>query len=107
VTSSKVKSQKRCDPASSYGAKERAPRQRRKQGEGTGYIECKPIKRGGNEYKQYWYHYEEWREGNRTSKKSRYIPKRLVAKVEKMEAEKVSVREILAVLISKGKRSQK
>lgn len=80
---------------------------RRKQGEGTGYIECKPIKRGGNEYKQYWYHYEEWREGDRTTKKSRYIPKRLVAKVEKMEAEKVSVREILAVLISKGKRSQK
>lgn len=80
---------------------------RRKQGEGTGYIECKPIKRGGNEYKQYWYHYEEWREGDRTSKKSRYIPKRLVAKVEKMESKKVSVREILAVLISKGKRSQK
>ena len=80
---------------------------RRKQGEGTGYIECKPIKRSGKEYKQYWYHYEEWREGDRTSKKSCYIPKRLVAKVEKMEAEKVSVREILAVLISKGKRSQK
>lgn len=80
---------------------------RRKQGEGTGYIECKPIKRSGKEYKQYWYHYEEWREGDCTSKKSRYIPKRLVARVEKMEAEKVSVREILAVLISKGKRSQK
>ena len=28
---------------------------KRKQGEGTGYIECKPIKRSGNEYKQYWY----------------------------------------------------
>ncbi len=48
---------------------------RREPGEGTGYIECKPIKRGGNEYKQYWYHYEEWREGDRLTKKSRYISK--------------------------------
>ena len=45
--------------------------------------------------------------GDRLLKKSRYIPKRLVARVEQMEAEKVSVREILEVLISKGKRSQK
>ena len=81
------------------------PSKRRKQGDGTGYIECKPIKRSGKEYKQYWYHYEEWREGDRTSKKSRYIPKRLVARVEQMEAEKVSVREILDVLISRDKRS--
>jgi hypothetical protein len=28
---------------------------RRKQGDGAGYIECKPIKRSGREYKQYWY----------------------------------------------------
>jgi hypothetical protein len=74
---------------------------RRKQGCGTGYIECKPIKRSGKEYKQYWYHYEEWREGDRLSKKSRYIPKRLVARVEKLEAEKAPVRKILEVL---GKR---
>ena len=80
---------------------------KRRQGEGTGYIECKPIKRSGKEYKQYWYHYEEWQEGDRTLKKSRYIPKRLVARVEKMEDEKVSVREILEILISKGKRSHK
>ena len=31
-------------------------------------------------------------------KKSRYIPKRLVARVEKLEAEKVAVRKILEVL---------
>ncbi|WP_449002929.1 hypothetical protein [Myxosarcina sp. GI1(2024)] len=70
----------------------------RKRGEGSGSIHCKPIKRSGKEYKQYWYHYEEWQEGDRLTKKSRYIPKRLVARVEKMEAEKVSVREILGVL---------
>lgn len=43
-------------------------------------------------------------QGDRTSKKSRYIPKRLVARVEKMEAEKVSVEEILRVLRNKSKK---
>jgi hypothetical protein len=74
---------------------------KRKQGDGTGYIECKPIKRSGKEYKQYWYHYEEWREGDRLSKKSRYIPKRSLARVEKLEGSKAPVRAILEVL---GKR---
>ena len=59
------------------------------------------IKRSGKEYKQYWYHYEEWREGNRLTKKSRYIPKRLVARVEKMEVDKVSVGKILEVLFKR------
>ena len=72
---------------------------RRTKGRGSGWIECKLIKRSGEEYKQYWYHYEEWRAGDdRTIKKSRYIPKRLVQKVERMEAEKTAVREILVVL---------
>lgn len=79
---------------------------RRARGKGSGWIECKPIKRSGREYKQYWYHYEECPKGNksrsmtsqRKSKKSKYIPKRLVARVEKMEAEKVSVKEILKVI---------
>ncbi len=75
---------------------------RRKQGYGAGYIECKPIKRSGKEYKQYWYHWEVWRSGARLTKKSRYIPKRLLAKVEKLEVEKVAVREILEVLGVKG-----
>jgi hypothetical protein len=74
------------------------PSKKRKKGYGTGYIECKPIKRSGKEYQQYWYHYEEWREGDRLTKKSRYIPKRLLARVEKLEAEKAPVREILEVL---------
>jgi hypothetical protein len=75
---------------------------KRKQGYGAGYIECKPIKRSGKEYKQYWYHYEFWREGDRLIKKSRYIPKRLLSRVEKLEAEKAPVREILEVLGVKG-----
>ncbi len=71
---------------------------RRTKGRGSGWIECKPIKRSGKEYKQYWYYYEEWRSGDRNIKKSRYIPKRLVARVEKMEKKKVLVREILKIL---------
>jgi hypothetical protein len=77
------------------------PSKRRKQGFGTGYIECKPIKRSGKKYQQYWYHYEIWREGDRLTKKSRYIPKRLLARVKKLEMEKAPVREILEAL---GKR---
>ncbi len=37
-------------------------------------------------------------------KKSRYIPKRLVQRVEKMEAEKVSVSEILKNLRNRSKK---
>ncbi|MGV2830769.1 hypothetical protein [Myxosarcina sp. GI1(2024)] len=77
-------------------------KKRRDKGKGSGWIQCKPIKRCGKEYQQYWYHYEEWREGDRLTKKSRYIPKRLLARVEKMEAEKLPVREILVVLGVKG-----
>jgi hypothetical protein len=71
---------------------------RRTKGKGSGWIQCKPIKRSGKEYKQYWYNYEEWFSGDRLIKKSRYIPKRLLSRVEKMEAEKAAVREILVVL---------
>ena len=70
----------------------------RRRGEGSGSIHCKPIKRSGKEYKQYWYHWEIWRSGDRLIKKSRYIPKRLLVRVEKMEAEKRPVREILELL---------
>ena len=39
---------------------------------------------------------------DRSCQKSRYIPKRLVAKAERMNREKVAVREILEVLGVKG-----
>ena len=80
---------------------------KRKQGQGTGYIECKPIKTSaGKEYQQYWYHYEEWREGARVTKKSKYIPKNKRAQIQKMNNDKVSVEEILKVLRNKSKRKQ-
>ena len=37
-------------------------------------------------------------EGDRLLKKSRYIPKQLLSRIDKMEGEKVSVKEILKVL---------
>lgn len=79
---------------------------RRKQGYGTGYIECKPIKRGGKEYKQYWYHYEFWREGDRITKKSQYIPKKMENKIIRMNGEKAPVTDILKVLKNRGKRKK-
>ena len=79
---------------------------RRKQGYGGGYVECKPIKRGGKEYKQYWYHYEFWREGDRYLKKSQYIPKKMENKIIRMNNEKAPVAEILKFLKSKGKRKK-
>jgi hypothetical protein len=75
---------------------------RRKYGDGGGYIECKPITKNGLEYKQYWFHWQVWRDGETAIKKSRYIPKRLLQKVERMNQEKVAVREILVVLGVKG-----
>jgi hypothetical protein len=80
------------------GEQSTPPSKKRKQGDGTGYIECKPIKRSAKEYKQYWYHYEEWREGDRLNKKSKYIPKTMLNRIEQMNSEKVPVEEILKVL---------
>ncbi|MGL5075785.1 MAG: hypothetical protein ACRDBG_08070, partial [Waterburya sp.] len=57
-----------------------------------------PIKRSGKEYQQYWYHYEEWRKGDRLTKNSRYIPKKMLSQIEKMNNEKAPVEEILKVL---------
>jgi hypothetical protein len=74
------------------------PSTKRKQGDGTGYIECKPIKRSGKEYQQYWYHYEIWRYGDRLTKKSKYIPKTMLNRIEQMNNEKAPVEEILKVL---------
>ena len=79
-------------------------KRRRKQGQGKGYIECKSIKRQGKEYKQYWYHYEEWWSGDIYIKSSKYIPKKLEAKIIRMNNKKAPVEKILKVLESKSKR---
>ena len=99
-------STKRCDPATTTVARERAPRQRRKYGYGGGYIECKPITKNGKQYKQYWFHWQVWRDGETVIKKSRYIPKKQVSKVMRMNNEKAPVAKILKVLESKSKRKK-
>ena len=79
---------------------------KRQQGYGGGYVEYKPIKRSGKTYPQYWYHYEFWENGDpagirvaaRLVKSSKYIPKRLLAKVQKLDAQKAPVVQILELL---------
>ena len=83
-----------------------ASKRHRHKGKGTGWIQCKPIKRNGKEYKQYWYHYETWREGDRMIQSSKYIPKKMEAKIIRMNNEKESVEKILKVLERKSKRKK-
>ncbi|GAA6619944.1 hypothetical protein [Scytonema sp. NUACC26] len=71
---------------------------RRHKGLGTGSLQWKTITLNGKDYPQPWYHYEVWSEGNRITKKSKYIPKRLLSKIQELEAQKASVTEILEVL---------
>lgn len=71
---------------------------RRHKGEGSGSIHWRIITKGGKDYPQAYYHYEFWNEGDRLTKSSRYIPKRLLAQVQQMEQDKAPVREILGVL---------
>ena len=71
---------------------------RRHKGEGSGSIHWKAITRGDKEYPQAWYHYETWEKGICSAKKTKYIPKRLVAKIQELEKEKAPVKEILKVL---------
>ena len=70
----------------------------RRKGEGSGSIRCKPIKRSGKEYKQYWYHYEIWSGGNCLVKRTKYIPKSKLAQVKQLDDQKAPVREILKLL---------
>ena len=79
-------------------------KRKRPSGYGGGYIEYREVKRNHKVYAQYWYHWEIWRSGVRLTKKSRYIPKRLLSRVEKMEGSKVAVREILEVLTKSRKK---
>jgi hypothetical protein len=71
---------------------------RRHKGLGSGSIQWKTITLHGKDYPQAWYHYEFWKDGDRLVKKCKYIPKRLLEKIEKLEADKAPVRDILSVL---------
>ena len=80
---------------------------RRTKGDGSGCIYYRTVTKKGKEYREAYYQYEFWKEGDtprrgrrshRLAKSSRYVPKRLVAQVQQLEAEKAPVREILQVL---------
>ena len=83
---------------------------RREKGEGSGTIHWRTITKNGKDYPQAYYHYEFWSGGDRLTKSSRYIPKRLLTQVQQLDADKAPVREILQVLgeltvFTSGKRS--
>ncbi|MGK7894575.1 MAG: hypothetical protein AB4372_13360 [Xenococcus sp. (in: cyanobacteria)] len=82
-------------------------RAKRQQGHGAGYVECRKVKRGSKLYSQYWYHYEEWWEGDRYIKSSKYIPREKEGKVIRMNSKKAPVEKILKVLESKSKGRKK
>ncbi|MGK7899767.1 MAG: helix-turn-helix domain-containing protein [Xenococcus sp. (in: cyanobacteria)] len=75
------------------------PAKRRAKGKGTGFIEERLVKRGNKKYKQYWFHWQKSERGKRRDlAKSKYIPKRLVAKIIEKNHQKLPVREILQSL---------
>ena len=75
------------------------PAKRRAKGKGTGFIEERLVKRGNKQYKQYWFHWQKTEPGKRrVFATSKYIPKRLVAKIIEKNNQKLPVREILKSL---------
>ena len=79
----------------------------RKRGQGSGTVHYRRIRKKGKEYQQAYYHYEIWSQGSRMIKSSKYIPKKMEAKIIRMNNEKVPVEKILKVLESKSKRRRK
>ena len=74
------------------------PPSRRRKGQGTGYIYWRTVKRGSKTYRQAYYHYEVYQEGDRLIKSSKYIPKGKLAQVQQLDNDKVPLREILKLL---------
>jgi hypothetical protein len=79
-------------------SKDSPSKTRRDKGLGSGSIQWKTITLHGKDYPQAWYHYEFWKDGDRLVKKCKYIPKRLLERIEKLEVDKAPVRDILSIL---------
>jgi hypothetical protein len=77
-------------------------KQRRKKGDGTGYIYRRTIPRKGKQYEEFYYRYRD--ESGKL--RSKYIPQRLLNKVEGSESRKLPVADVLSLLggdeISRG-----
>nr|WP_322666592.1 hypothetical protein [Dendronalium sp. ChiSLP03b]MDZ8209196.1 hypothetical protein [Dendronalium sp. ChiSLP03b] len=66
---------------------------RRRKGEGNGYIYWRTITKNGKDYPQAYYH---WQENGQ--KKTKYIPKKLLGDIQEANAAKRPVVEILRLL---------
>ena len=70
-------------------------KQRRTKGDGSGSIHWRKSQ---GKYQQAFYHYEFWEKGERTEKSTKYIPKKLLPQVQKLQQQKAPVREILDLI---------
>ncbi len=70
---------------------------RRLKGEGTGFLFYKPVTRNGKKYDQWWYQWE-IKQGGEWIKRTKYVPKKLLGDIKRLEKQKAPVREILALL---------
>ncbi|MGB3654152.1 MAG: hypothetical protein WBA41_23485, partial [Rivularia sp. (in: cyanobacteria)] len=71
---------------------------RRCKGDGSGCIYYRTVTKKGKEYHEAYYQYEVWKDGDRLVKSSKYIQKRLLSQVQRLESEKAPVKEILKLL---------
>ncbi|MEH2051485.1 hypothetical protein [Nostoc sp.] len=74
-------------------SKDSPSKKRRNWGEGNGTIHWRTITRGGKDYPQAYYH---WQEKGR--KKTKYIPKQILGDIQEAEFKKRPIREILTLL---------
>lgn len=68
------------------------------KGDGSGCIYWRTVVRNGLEYQQAYYQYELWQDGQCLVKSTKYIPKKLLKQVLKLDRDKAPVLEILEVL---------
>ncbi len=72
-------------------------KKRRPKGDGTGLLFEKPVTRNGKQYSQWWYQWHIKQRGE-WIKRTKYVPKKLVGNIKRLEQQKAPVREILALL---------
>jgi GIY-YIG catalytic domain len=71
---------------------------RRAKGDGSGCIYWRTVTKKGKDYHEAYYQYEFWSGGDRLVKSTKYIPKKLLPEVQRLNDEKAPVREILTLL---------
>ena len=72
--------------------------QRRRKGDGSGCIYHRMVVKKGKRYQESYYQYEFWENGSCLIKSSKYIPKGKLTEVQRLDARKAPVKEILELL---------